>query len=142
VDERPLGWYAGIATAFVAMLAAFVAGNRKRFPERIPWGDVAGVALAAHEAGRILAGGAVASFLRAPVTQDEDASEPAPSGVRRALGELVTCPYCLGLWLSAGFSAGLVRAPRETRFAIAVLAAHAGADLLTAAFRRLKPADR
>ena len=37
------------------------------------------------------------------------------SGVRHAVGELVTCPSCIGIWLAAFFSYGMVLAPRLTR---------------------------
>jgi hypothetical protein len=80
----------------------------------------------------------VTSFVRAPVTQDEAASEPEPEGWRRVLGELVTCPYCVGLWISAGLSSFLVLFPRQTRFATTVFAAQAVADFLNAGFVKLR----
>ena len=63
---------------------------------------------------------------------------PRGSGARRALGELLVCPYCLGLWASGGFHAGLLFAPRATRFSASVLNAMAISDFLQIAYRLLE----
>jgi hypothetical protein len=52
------------------------------------------------------------------------------SGVRHAVGELVTCPFCLDVWIATGFAFGYVFAPRVTRFVVATFTALAGADFL------------
>ena len=44
----------------------------------------------------------IAAFIRAPVTDDVAAQEPEQEGMAAAVGALVTCPYCIGLWVSAG----------------------------------------
>ncbi len=46
------------------------------------------------------------------------------------MGDLIICAYCLGLWSTGAIGAGMVAAPRTTRFLAGVLAAHAGADAL------------
>jgi uncharacterized protein DUF1360 len=76
--------------------------------------------------------------VRAPVTQDEEATEPKPRGLERALGELVTCPHCVGLWTASGLSYALVLFPRQTRLVTTIFAGQAVADFLNAAFVRLK----
>jgi hypothetical protein len=78
--------------------------------------------------------------VRAPVTRDEDATEPKPYGMERALGELVTCPYCIGVWAASGLSYALVLFPRETRLVTTIFGSQAVADFLNAAFVRLKSA--
>ena len=35
-------------------------------------------------------------------------------GLRHSIGELITCPFCLDIWIAAGFTIGLVFAPRLT----------------------------
>ena len=45
------------------------------------------------------------------------------------------CPYCLGLWASGGFHAGLLFAPRATRFSASVLTAMTISDFLQIAYR-------
>jgi len=52
------------------------------------------------------------------------------SGLRRAVGELLVCPDCLGQWVAGGFLAGLVAAPRPTRAVAAMFTVYAAADAL------------
>ena len=49
---------------------------------------------------------------------------------KEANGELVSCPSFPGMWVSTGFTAGDVFAPRATRLAVTTLAALAGSDFL------------
>jgi hypothetical protein len=138
VDERPLGSYALLVAAFGTALGSFVLLERKRV-DALGATDLALVAVASHKLARLIAKDDVTTIVRAPVTRDEDATEPESRGIKRALGELVTCPSCLGLWAAAGFSAAVRVWPREARFAMSILTAHTGADFLNAAFVRLKP---
>jgi hypothetical protein len=131
---KPLQEYATLTAVFTGVLGGFLLVSSRRLPERVGWSDVARVGLASYKVGRLVAKERVTKFVRAPVTQDEEASEPEPRGWRRALGELVTCPHCVGLWTAAGFSYGLVLFPRQTRFVTAVFGAQAIADFLNAAF--------
>jgi len=50
------------------------------------------------------------------------------------VGELLTCPFCLGQWIATGLTVGLVLAPGPTRLVAATLAAVAGADFLHHAY--------
>lgn len=63
--------------------------------------------------------------------------EARGAGLRRAVGELLVCPYCVALWVSAGLSLGLVYAPRVTRLASFTLSSLALADALQVAYRGL-----
>ena len=135
--ERPLASYAGLVAMFAVAVGGFTAANRRRVGA-LGWTDLAHVTLATHKLSRLVTKDEVTTFIRAPVTQDEDATEPKPTGVARAVGELLTCPNCIGLWAAAGLAAGTVALPRETRFATSILAAHAGSDFLNAAYVRLK----
>jgi uncharacterized protein DUF1360 len=57
-------------------------------------------------------------------------------GPRRAVGELIVCPYCLGLWAAALFAAGFVVAPRPTHWIASVLTAHFASDVLHIAYKK------
>jgi hypothetical protein len=50
--------------------------------------------------------------------------------VRHAVGELVTCPFCVSQWVATGFAFGFVLAPRATRQVAGVFASLELADLL------------
>jgi hypothetical protein len=136
--DRPLPEYAVITGAFGTVLGGFLLLARRRLPERIGLGDVLRVGVASYKIGRLVAKDEVTSWVRAPVTQDEEATEPKPQGLERALGELVTCPYCVGLWIASGFSYALVLFPRQTRLVAAIFAGQAVADFLNAAFVKLQ----
>jgi uncharacterized protein DUF1360 len=137
-ERLPLPEYAGLVGVFSGALGAFLLLARGRLPERVGFGDIVRVGLASYKLGRLIAKDEVTSFVRVPVTRDEEAQEPEQEGLARALGELLTCPYCIGVWVAAGFSTSLVLFPRETRFAAAVFGGQTVADFLNAAFVRLR----
>jgi hypothetical protein len=139
-QERPLGGYAVLMGAFAAATAGFggwLRGSGRELPDRVPPGDLALMTVATHKASRLIAKDRVTSTVRAPFTRFEgdagpgEVSEAARGrGLRRALGELIVCPYCLGLWVAAAFAAGFIVAPRATRWVAATLSALFGADVL------------
>ncbi|HEV3408089.1 MAG TPA: DUF1360 domain-containing protein [Gaiellaceae bacterium] len=138
MDERPLPEYATLTAAFWAVFLGFVLTNRDRLPERIPFGDLARIALSSYKISRVITTEEVTAFVRAPVTEDAEAQQPKREGAARVLGELLTCPYCVGLWVASTISFGLVRFPRETRFATTIFGAYALSDFLHAGFVRLR----
>jgi hypothetical protein len=138
VEERPLGGYATLTSAFWTAFAGFMLVARDRIPERVGAGDVARIALASYKMSRVVAKDDVTAFIRAPVTEDPRAERPAKEGLRAAVGELVTCPYCLGLWFASGLAYSLVLFPRQTRFATTIFAAYGITDFLHAGFSRLR----
>jgi len=138
MDERPLPQYATLAAAFWAVFAAFVAANRDRLPERVSAGDLARIAISSYKLSRVITKEDVGAFVRAPVTEDPEAQRPKREGMARVLGELLTCPYCIGLWIASALSYSLVLYPRETRFATTIFSAYGVTDFLNAAFVRLR----
>jgi hypothetical protein len=145
-QERPLGGYATLMAIFGTVVAAFsawVKRSGRELPERPTPGDLALVTLATHKASRLLAKDRVTSTIRAPFTEFEGDAGPGEvsenargRGLRRAVGELVICPYCLGLWIATAFAAGLVVMPRPTRWAAGVLSAVFGSDVLQIAYKK------
>ncbi|MFJ6378441.1 DUF1360 domain-containing protein [Kitasatospora sp. NPDC092039] len=137
--DRPLAAYTGLMGAFAATVAgvSVAAGvSGRELPDPRPW-DVALGALATHQLGRLLAKDPVTSPLRAPFTRFEGTTGPAElkeevrgTGARKAIGELLSCPFCTGLWIATGITAGTLFAPRATRLATATLSALAAADFL------------
>jgi len=134
VDDRPLRQYAALAGTFSAVLGSFLFVAGRRLPERISLTDTVRIGLASYKIGRLIAKDPVTSFVRAPVTEDADATEPKREGSARALGELLTCPYCIGLWVASGFAYTLVLFPRQTRLVTTIFGGQAVADFLNAAF--------
>jgi hypothetical protein len=139
-EDRPLRGYVTVLSVYGGVVGVLTAAGRltgTRLPERFSAGDTVLLSIATHKASRLLAKDAVTSPLRAPFTRYE---EPAGDGelnesvrghgVRHAAGELMTCPFCLGVWVATGLTAGMVFAPRFTRAASTVLTAVAVSDVL------------
>ncbi len=143
-EEQPLAGRVTLVAAFGASLAAAAAAARvtgREPPERPHPADVVMAGLATHKLSRLLAKAKATSFVRAPFTEYERPTghgeveeRPRGGGARRAVGELLVCPYCLSQWISAGFAAGLVLAPRTTRLVAASYSAQALADFLQLAY--------
>jgi hypothetical protein len=149
-QERPLGAYGALMGLFGALCSGFVAWFRRSgrtLPEHVAPGDLALVTVATHKLSRTLAKDRVTSTVRAPFTRFEgdagpgEVSETARGrGLRRAVGELLVCPYCLGLWIAAALTAGLLVAPRATRWSASVFVALTGSDLLQIAYAKAEAA--
>jgi hypothetical protein len=145
-QERALGGYAVLMSVYGTVVGAFATWLRlsgRDVPARMETRDMALIALATHKVARLIAKDRVTSTVRAPFTRfQEDAgpgevSEAARGrGMRRAVGELLVCPYCLGLWVATIFTAGLIVAPRATRWIASVLTAVFGSDLLQIAYKK------
>jgi hypothetical protein len=147
-EERPLGGYLaamGLYTAAVGTLAAVTRLTKREIPDGLAVGDVVLSAVAVHKLSRLISKDPVTSPLRAPFTVYEGQSGPSElkeevrgTGARKAMGELLTCPFCAGMWVSTALVAGFVYLPRTTRLAVDTLAVLAGADALQFAYSRLQ----
>jgi hypothetical protein len=58
--------------------------------------------------------------------------------MRHTVGELLTCPFCLGQWVGTGYVAGLALAPRAARTWAAVFTVTAVSDLLQHFYARVR----
>jgi len=145
-EERPpLLSYLSFMGLFGSLLAAalLIAKRQGReLPERVPAGQLLLIGTASHKLSRLLSKDKVTSPLRAPFTELEGKGGPAEfeersrgTGVRKAIGELLICPFCLGLWVIAAFSIGLLFAPRVTRFVASLFAALTISDFLQIAYK-------
>lgn len=139
-EDRPLGGYLVTMTVYAGVVGVLAAAARltgREVPDGLATKDIALTALATYKLSRLLAKDPVTSPLRAPFTTYEGTTGPAEleeevrgSGGRKTVGELVTCPFCSGMWVATGFAAGLIYLPRTTRMAIGTFAALAGSDLM------------
>lgn len=144
--ERPLGWYAMLISAYVSAFTGFAGWFRRsgrELPERMEAGDLALLAIAAHKGSRLLGKAKITSAVRAPFTRYQGDGGPAEveeaargRGLRRVIGELLICPYCLSMWFATLFTAGLLVAPRTTRWVASVLTMVFASDVLQIAYRK------
>ena len=138
-EHPPYEAYATIAGAFLGGLA-IVAARSRRSP---PGGalDFLALSAATFKASRTLSRERVGSFVRQPFVEGDadhgDDERPAGEGLQRAIGELVTCPRCLGTWSAAVLASTQMLSPRFGRLLTWSLGASAANDFLQAAFGAL-----
>lgn len=147
--EVALGGYAGSLTTYGMVLAGIAAAGSAsghQLAERYDLADIALGGLAVHKFTRLLSKSSVAAPVRAPFTSFEGAagsgehieSAREGGGVRGTIGKLITCPFCLGVWIGTAYIAGLNLAPRPTRTWAALFAVTAVSDSLQHAYARLR----
>jgi hypothetical protein len=144
-ERPPLLAYLVTMVVFNGLFGAgLVAAKRsgRELPERIGTADVVLIGVASHKLSRLISKDKVTSPLRAPFTELEGPGGPSEleesprgTGARKAIGELLVCPYCLGLWVVAGFALGLLFAPRLTRFLASILSALTISDFFQIAYK-------
>lgn len=151
-EHRPLDGYVVTMGTYAGLTAALVAAVKildRPVPERPATSDVVLVSIATHKLSRLLTKETVTSPLRAPFTRYErptGSSEVAEqvrsdgSSIKHSVGELLSCPFCMAVWVATGLTGGLVLAPRLTRLVATALTAVAASDFLQMGYTIAKEA--
>lgn len=144
-EAPPFRGYLALAGLYQVLAGVgiwLVRRSPRDLPRRVEPYDVVIVGAATHKASRLIAKDKVTSFARAPFTQYEGPGGPGEveesprgHGLRYAVGELLVCPYCLGMWISTAFVFGLVLAPRPTRLLAGILVSLGISDFLQIAYK-------
>lgn len=99
--------------------------------------DLVLLVLATFRLGRLIAYDVVMEPFRRPfartvpdATGAGETVEPSGTGVRRALGQLFSCPICTGTWVAAFLVYGLYTVPGPTRVFLVIMAVIGAAELL------------
>jgi hypothetical protein len=147
-SERPLGSFLALMATYGAVVTGVGVAMRARgvgLPQRVGWRDLGLLSVATFKLSRLLAKDPVSSPLRAPFTKFEGqsgeaevAEEVVGDGPRKAIGELVTCPFCIGQWVGTGLFFCWLINPRLTRVAASVLTTVAAADVLQFGYDKLQ----
>lgn len=142
-EDRPLRSFVVLMGAYGAVVAAggLLVRRRGGPPERLRADDLALVAVATHKLSRLVAKDPVTSPLRAPFTRFAGTTGPAElkeqvkgTGAQKAMGELLTCPFCIGQWVATAMVFGLALAPRATRMVAGTFTVLTAADFLHFAY--------
>ena len=146
-EEQRLYSYAtlmGLFNLIFAVFLLFVKGTGRNIPERVDTKDLALLGVATHKLSLIGAQDAVTSPLRAPFTELREKESPKSvdekprgEGLRRSVGELLTCQFCLSVWVASFFTYGFVLLPRVSRLVAAVFAAVTVSDYLHQVYKAL-----
>ena len=146
-EEQLLAEYAALLGFYVASVAVLtgVAIEQKRLPKRFSLLDLALLGMATHKLSRMVAKDRITGVLRAPFVSyirsagaGEVEEEPRGRGIQRGIGNLISCPYCMGPWCATALAFGFVFAPRITRFFAGILASVAASDFLQRAYLAAK----
>lgn len=143
---QPLGAYATLAGIFSALFVTMVWLSERTgrpVPNRLKLTDLALLGVATHKLSWVVANSSVTSFVRAPVTELREVNsptsldeEPRGQGLQKALGGLLTCHFCLGMWIAAFFSYGITFLPRPTRFFASILTILTLSDFLHQRYKK------
>jgi len=146
-DPQRLTSYATLMGVFNLIFAVFLLiarGTGRSIPERVDTKDIALLGVATHKLSLIGANDAVTSPLRAPFTEFQEKEspknveeQPRGEGVRRSVGELLLCQFCLGMWVASFFTYGLVLVPRVTRLVATILTVLTLSDHLHQTYKAL-----
>jgi hypothetical protein len=147
-QDVPLAEYAGLVGLFHASFAAFLLARRNAnlpLPERIDLRDILLLGIATHKLSRVITRDRIMSFVRAPFTRREKSAgageveeQPRGTGVRKAVGELLTCPYCIGTWISSALLYGFILKPRYTRVFASIFAINTVSEFLQQGYAKAK----
>ena len=142
-----LAEYAGAMTLFLASVATLTsaAAAKDLLPKKFKPLDLIVLGIATHKLSRIISKSRITGSIRAPFVHyicscgaGEVDEEPRGRGLQRAIGELISCPYCMGPWSAAALGFGMLFAPRATRLFASVLGAVAVSDFLHRAYAATK----
>jgi hypothetical protein len=149
-DPRPLEGHAGLLASYAVLAGAVTLGLRRkdfRLKALRPM-DLVLYGLATEHLSRTLTKDSVTAVLRAPFVRFKEPAgegevneEVIGTGVRHAIGELITCPFCLAQWVATGLIAGSVAAPVLTTAVVSVSAAARVSDYLDLAYGLLRNAQ-
>ena len=139
-EALPITSYAGLMAFYAALFSFLLANARKKddLPQHMEWRELFVFSLAVFHLSRTISKGWITIPIRAPFAKYEEPSvlpsevheKPRGKGVRRVLGELLTCPFCLGTWVGLGLGYGWVFAPRATRLITSISAMAALSNFL------------
>jgi hypothetical protein len=137
-DDRPTRPtdYAALSAGWGALLGALLVAARDKGDEPLAPAEVLPIGLATFALSKLVAKEKVDAWVREPFVEEhpDGGRRPKGTGLRYAVGEMLTCTRCVGVWSSLGLVALRVTRPREARVVNAVLGASAVNDSAQAAF--------
>jgi len=146
-DEQLLAEYALLLTFYLASVASLtgIALEQGRLPKGVKIADLVLLGVATHKLSRTIGKDRITGILRAPFVYyirsagaGEVEEEPRGRGIQRGIGQLLSCPFCLGPWCATALAFGLVFAPTVTRFFSGILTSVTISDFLHRAFLKAK----
>jgi hypothetical protein len=128
--------YAALSVGWAAALGTLLVAARDKGDEPVSPAEIVPLGVAAFALSKLVAKEKVDAWVREPFVEEHADGERRPkgSGLRYAVGELLTCTRCVGTWSALGLVALRVTRPREARVVSAVLGTSAVNDWAHAGF--------
>jgi hypothetical protein len=127
--------YAALSAGWGALLGALLVAARDKGDEPVRSTELLPIGLATFALSKLVAKEKVDAWVRVPFVEEHGGDRrPKGTGLRYAVGELLTCTRCVGVWSALGLTALRVTRPREARVVNAVLGASAINDVAQAGF--------
>jgi hypothetical protein len=128
----PLSSYTGLVALFTLWTGSLLAAESRRATRLSASGagDLLLLGVATHKLSGLIAKDRVTSPFRAPFTRYEKSAgageveeEARGEGLQKAIGQMVSCPFCVSPWVATALMTGRALAPRATRLFCGMLAA-------------------
>ena len=117
------------------MLGALLVAARDKGDEPVRATEIVPLGIATFALAKLVSKEKVDAWVREPfVEETADGRRPKGEGLRYAVGEMLTCTRCVGVWSALGLTALRVVRPREARVVTTVLGASAVNDVAQAGF--------
>jgi hypothetical protein len=148
--DVPLAGYATLIGIFGVGLAGLTLASRRRpTADSLEGLDLLLLGLATHRLSRALTRDWVTAPLRAPFTEYQESSDiggevvetARGAGLRKAVGQLLTCRFCIGPWAALGLLGGYFANHRFGRVVATVFSAAALSDFLHVGYERAHAED-
>ena len=148
-ETAPLRGYAGLIVLFSVVAGGFLFSQKRSLPDEIKLSDLLLLGVATQKVSRVVTKGRVTSVMRAPFTEYEGSAGSGEvderargTGIRHAIGELVSCPFCMGTWIACAGVVGLVTRPRLTRSLASIFVVSSVADFTQQIYCKVKDANQ
>lgn len=152
---RPLVGYASLASVYatgVGAAALAIARRSKRTgqPVKTPKAsDLVLLGIASFKISRLLTRDSVTAFVRAPFVEPQGRApaagevkeKPVGGTMRKAVGELLTCPFCLDQWVATAALLSFLGSPKLARSAAAGMTIVSIADVGQYGYRLIQKTD-
>jgi uncharacterized protein DUF1360 len=146
-SEEPLLGYGVLSVLYASLFSGLLAiAHRKSIvPQKVALRDIGLIGVATFRLSRLVTKDKVTSGFRAPFVKYEKSTgsgeveeDARGSGMQQVVGDMITCPYCIGLWVATGLTFGHLFAPRSTQLLTSILAAVAVSDACNHGYIKLK----
>jgi hypothetical protein len=131
--------YALINLVYASLFASVIYATRERASkDPVQLHELVPMSVATFALAKVIAKEKVGTWVREPFVDHAD-GEPKPEGrgLRRAVGELVTCTRCIGAWSALGVVGLRLAYPDAGRNVTNVLAVSGANDWLQSGFKAL-----